>query len=111
MEGFGAVLRQRARDLGLTDVEVARRAGLEEARYGNYVRDSREPDLETLIKISRVLGTTPNALLGIDDDNAIDHRRVQAAVHALTEDDRELAFAILNTIIDHRKRRPGPAHS
>ena len=63
MEGLGQKLRQRARELGLSDAEVARRAGLATTRYGHYVSDYREPDLATFSRICGVLGTTPNDLL------------------------------------------------
>lgn len=70
MQGFGERLRERARQLGMSDAEVARRAGLGERRYAHYVADTREPDLTTLVKISRILDVTPNELLGIADDGA-----------------------------------------
>ena len=64
MDGLGEKLRGRARELGLTDAEVARRVGLSQSRYANYVVDKREPDFATFIKICHVLGTTPDLLLG-----------------------------------------------
>lgn len=63
MEGLGRRLRERARELGLSDAEVARRAGLTATRYGHYVSNYREPDLATFARICAVLGTTPNDLL------------------------------------------------
>ena len=63
MEGLGKNLRERARALGLSDSEIARRLGLSQARYHNYVSDTAEPDLGTLIRICRVLGTSPDELL------------------------------------------------
>ena len=35
--------------LGLSDAEVARRAGLSERRYGYYATGEREPNLATLL--------------------------------------------------------------
>ena len=67
MEGFGQRLKARARELNLSDAEVARRAGLGGRRYGHYVTDHREPDLKTVVLISEVLATTPNYLLGVED--------------------------------------------
>ena len=64
MDGLGEKLRARARDLGVSDTEVARRLGLSQSRYANYVVNKREPDFATFIKICRVLGTTPDLLLG-----------------------------------------------
>lgn len=98
-------MRQRASEIGLSDAEVARRAGLDEGRYGNYVRDTREPDLATLVKISRVLGTTPNALLGIIDDAPIEHSSALAALNALDDDARQLATKLLNAMVEHHHRR------
>jgi transcriptional regulator with XRE-family HTH domain len=68
MTRFGKKLRARARELGLSDAEVARRAGLTERRYGNYVTGIREPDFTTLVRICDVLATTPDFFLGIMDE-------------------------------------------
>lgn len=70
-EILAAQLRGYAKELGLSDAEVARRAGLTERQYGFYVSKARRPDsearspkLETLVKLAKVLGVTPNDLLG-----------------------------------------------
>lgn len=65
MQGLGDRLRQRARELGLTDSEVARRLGLSQARYANYVADKREPDYRTLLDICRILSLSPDDLFGV----------------------------------------------
>lgn len=63
MDLFAKRLRERARQLELSDAEVARRASLAERRYGHYVRGTREPDFATLMRICAVLDLTPNDLL------------------------------------------------
>jgi transcriptional regulator with XRE-family HTH domain len=63
METFAQRIRERARELGLSDAEVARRAGLSERRYGYYATGEREPNLATLVRICEVLAATPNDLL------------------------------------------------
>ncbi len=55
MELLGKQLRKRARQLGLSDAEAARRARLGERRYGHYVTGTREPNLATLLRIYPVL--------------------------------------------------------
>lgn len=65
---FASNLRRRAEELGISNAEVARRVGLSERRYANYVSGKREPDLATLLQIAKTLATTPNRLLGIDDE-------------------------------------------
>lgn len=68
MKGFGERLRARARELGMSDAEVARQAGLSARRYANYVANDREPDLSTLIEICKVLRVTPDWALGLADE-------------------------------------------
>lgn len=63
MSTFMSNLRTRAVELGITHAEVARRAGLSERRYGNYVTGRSEPDLATLVRIAQALATTPDRLL------------------------------------------------
>ena len=65
MEILAQRLRERAQQLGISNAEAARRCGLDERRYGHYASDRREPDLTTLVKMARSLGTTPNWLLGV----------------------------------------------
>ncbi len=48
----------------MSDSEVARRVGIAQPRYANYVNDANEPDLATLARICRALSTSPDAVLG-----------------------------------------------
>lgn len=85
MRGLGRRLRERARELNLTDAEVARRAGLTTRRYGHYVTDRNEPDLETLLSLCAVLETSPDHLLGLEDGAGgatQDHLRTLRAINA-----------------------------
>ena len=72
MRGLGARLKRRAGELGLTDVEVARRLGIAQGRYSSWSNDVHEPDLETVIRIARVLGMTADQVLGVVEDEAND---------------------------------------
>lgn len=65
MKMFAQRLRERAKQLGISNAEAARRIGLEERRYGHYASGRREPDMATLVHIAHILGTTPNWLLGV----------------------------------------------
>ena len=63
MQAFSSNLRARADELGLSQAEVARRLGMSERRYSNYVTGAREPDLAPLVRIAQVLATTTDQLL------------------------------------------------
>lgn len=67
MELFAKRLHERAKQLGISNAEAARRVGLDERRYAHYASGRREPDLETLKAIAKRLGTTPNWLLGVSE--------------------------------------------
>jgi transcriptional regulator with XRE-family HTH domain len=69
-KGIGDRLRSRAKELQLSDAEVARRLGLAQSRYAHYVSGSRSPDYQTLARICRVLLTSPDYLLGFSVETA-----------------------------------------
>ena len=106
MESFASNLKARAKELGITQADVARRAGLSERRYSNYVTGRREPDLATLVRIATVLQTTPDRLLsfGADDNQPepIAHQRIQAALSVLSGDDLE-RLAIMVEALAHKR--------
>jgi transcriptional regulator with XRE-family HTH domain len=104
---FGERLRHRAEELGLSDAEVARRAGLSARRYGHYVTGNREPDLQTLVRICGVLNTTPNQLLGLSEAKAGKRRsereklvdRLVTAANVLEDSQLKLAVRQVEAIV------------
>lgn len=103
-------LRKWCDIVGLADIEVARRAGLSSSRFAHYIAGRREPDMATLVRLARVLGVTPNVLLGVtaDDTASPEMVRAVAALSALGPDDLALAGDLLETIAARAaKRRDG----
>lgn len=108
MERFAKRLRERARELELSDAEVARRAGLAERRHGHYVRGTREPDYDTLLGICAILGVTPNDLLMVGEHSAPgEHERwlsrLTATARGLGINDLRLAARQIEVLAEHRK--------
>lgn len=100
MDIFANRLRERAKQLGISNAEAARRCGLNERRYAHYTQGIREPNLQILVKIARVLGTSPDYLLGAADPRPPNTRtvlmdRLASAAEALTED--ELVTVVTQT--------------
>ena len=83
MREIGERLRERARKLGLADVEVARRLGLDQTRYSKYVNGDREPDLALFVRICRELETTPNDILGFHDQEGGEAGATRAQIGAV----------------------------
>lgn len=67
MSEWGQRLRDRGKELGISEASVARKAGIEPRTYSNYVNEHREPDYETLMRICGVLRMTPNEVFGVDE--------------------------------------------
>lgn len=107
MERFARRLRERARELELSDAEVARRAGLAERRYGHYVRGTREPDFETLLRICAVLDVTPNDLFMAGEADRAGRAspwlsRLVGVARRLSPDDLKLAVRQIEALAEHR---------
>ena len=104
MDGIGDRLKARAAELGLSGAEVARRSGLTTTRYGHYLRDIREPDLATLVRICRVLALRPDVLLGYDEagaaprEAAAKRARIASFAEALDQGSLDLALLVMQAI-------------
>ena len=93
MEPFSSNLKRRAEQLGISNAEVARRTGLSDRRYGNYVSGVREPDLATIVRIATILETSVDELLGLRGSERarsteeVFQERISAALKALRQED------------------------
>jgi transcriptional regulator with XRE-family HTH domain len=100
MDRFAKRLKERAAELGISHAEAARRSGLSERRYSNYVSGIREPDLALLVRIAEALQTTPNDLLGLGDKRKPTPRtllidRLNSAAQGLN--DHDLGIVVVQT--------------
>ena len=57
-------LKVARKDKGFTQKEVAKKLGIAQPTYGNYEVGTREPDLETLKKLSKIYNVNLSYLLG-----------------------------------------------
>ena len=105
METWGERLRQRARELGLSDVDVARKLGLAQGRYSAYVNGAREPDLKLFVRICGALGTTPDVILGVSQSASPEDAgmsEVLVSLRQLDSDGLVLASALIRTVVAHQ---------
>lgn len=110
MREFGKNLRRRARELGLSDAEVARRAGIGERRYGFYVTGDREPDLTTLVRICGVLQASVDEVLGREQHqpntaSAAMIDKLVASATSLSDDMLSLLVDTAETFLVHERKR------
>lgn len=64
MSGFNIVFKNLRRDRDMTQKELGQKLGLATSTIGMYERGEREPDFETLEKISSFFCVSMNTLLG-----------------------------------------------
>ena len=64
MSGFGEMLGALRRRDGLSQKELARRAGVSRSAIGMYEAGEREPSFETLQTFAGIFGVTADVLLG-----------------------------------------------
>ena len=104
---WGDRLRERARALGLTDSEVARRIGMTQRRYSSYVNMAREPNFTDLLRICQGLATSPDWVLGVGKPDTVDDdlRRAGTALKRMSGEQRVLAVAALEGIADAAGRQ------
>ena len=102
--GWGERIKSRARELGMTDVAVARALGIAQRRFSAYANETREPDFELFVRICHVLRTTPDAVLGFSrhprhEDAAL--ARIEAAATSMPEVDRIRAAIVMDALAAH----------
>lgn len=111
MQTLAKRLQERAHQLGISNAEAARRVGLDDRRYAHYASGRREPDLATLVRISEVLGTTPNWLLGVTTDSSQDPSiaalidRFANAANAMTQQEVEICVIQAEAIVAAKNRK------
>lgn len=109
MDTFAKRLQDRAKQLGISNAEAARRTGLEERRYAHYASGRREPDLATLLRIATALGTTPNWLLGVSTLDSRDSElaalidRFSNAANGMTKKEVELCVIQAEAIVASKR--------
>ena len=109
MKLFADNVRGRAHALGLANAEVARRAGIGERTFANYVLDRTEPSLDALVRISRALQCTVDELLTASEPPALSERErtiqeVRSSVEALSDDDLAAISVQIQAVLKMRGR-------
>jgi transcriptional regulator with XRE-family HTH domain len=94
----GERIRARLKVLEISQADAARRAHLSTQRFGNYAQGTRTPDLDTLMRIARALGTTTDWLLGFSAGEPPDVKIVVCRILELEGLPTERAVAIAETV-------------
>lgn len=67
MKIFSKRLKEQRKAAGLTQQQMATELGIRQQSYNRYENDSSEPNLETVVKIAKLLDVTADFLLGLSE--------------------------------------------
>ena len=98
---IGNRLLEERKKTGLTQAEVAERAGLSDRTYADIERGTVNMRTETLLRICEVLRVTPNDIVTTDNP-ALDIRQEEMMdkLNKCSQKDRETALRLLSVYLD-----------
>lgn len=64
----GDRIRERRKQLGLSQEELAAQVGIDQKQISNYESSKGNPTADSLIELVRVLGVSTDWILGLTDD-------------------------------------------
>jgi len=102
-------LAQLREELGLTRKEVAEKLNIDQTTYGKYELSKRQPDYDTLQKISSFYNVSVDYLLGrtnvrnsnnnVDEDFPDDVKVLMRSVSKLTDKQKEIVKRLVQEFI------------
>jgi len=104
MLAVGAQIRYCRQSKGLSQEELALRANINPAYYGQVERGLKCPTIDTLYKISRALNISLAALLQEVEPNqrsAVKTDRINALLSSLSDEKRDKLVNIIEAILDY----------
>ncbi len=82
-------IREFRKALNMTTAQLGSLVGVVPSAITNWETGFRRPDVDMLVKLARVLGCTPNDILGFEEDkpaqDEVTEREVPACVRATVE--------------------------
>lgn len=84
---------------GLTQAEVAEKAGLSDRTYADIERGTVNMRVETVIRICQALQITPNDLFCEQKSDAYTKEEIQQMLEKCTESERKTACQVLEIIL------------
>lgn len=104
---FGDVLRELLENNNLSQKKMAEDLNISASAVGNYVRNNREPDFETLKKIAGYFHVSIDFLLSYSMNSPTDYRdrKLLQIFHALTEEQKELYIEQGNLFIRSNQKK------
>ena len=86
---------------GLTQADVAEKAGISDRTYADIERGTVNMRVETLLRICNVLKITPNEILTEVNKDAITKETISKKLDEASNSQRKVALEILNAYLEN----------
>lgn len=110
---FGDILRELLEDHEINQKQLAADLNISAGAVGNYVRNNREPDFDTLKRIAAYFHVSIDFLLDFQSNQMTDRR--DAALldifHSLTNEQKELYIEQGKLLVKMNRRQKGKEKS
>ncbi len=80
---IGSNLKKLRKEKGATQTEIATFLGVRQNTYSQYESDSRQPDIDTLVKLSTYYSTSVDIIVGINIEGVDDNSMIDKLVNDL----------------------------
>ena len=100
MRKIGNKILALRKNMGLTQAEIAEKAGLAERTYADIERGNVNMRIETLLKICDALRVTPDAIL--TEENTALQMKQEDVIEKLTscsDKEKQIALALIDTYL------------
>ncbi|WNG38621.1 helix-turn-helix transcriptional regulator [Archangium violaceum] len=119
---IGSAARKARKALKLSQEDAAERVGVATEVYGKYERGELRPSTPTLVKLSKVLGTSVDSLLGLAaDENAAtfattepepapmprEFRRLRRTLRTMDKLQLATFTRMAGALVTHKRKRQG----
>lgn len=91
---LGSRLRALREAQHCTLKDISTRLGITDVALGNYERNKRQPDLETLVKLSEIYNCTIDYLLGKTD--------AKCALYELSTEDQSYVMELIDRLKENK---------
>ncbi len=97
---YGEKIREKRKACGLTQAELAEKAGISMMSLRRYERNEREPTVQIVERIANALNTTPAYLMGWDDLTPLEKDTLEAYLQ-LDEHSQKLLLNFVEYLVEH----------
>ena len=101
-------IRDLRRDRGMTMKELGAILGVSESAISQYETGKRQPDNETLLRLSEFFGATVGYILGAEEQKppeALSDERFAELFNDLDARDQDTVLRLMQSMIDARSER------